>query len=787
MLRTIGPHGIWLMLAVTGVLAGCRIEVAVPVGGAVHTESGAYNCPANTTCTIEVVDQHFDETFHAVPQGINSFLGWARGDGALCPGSQKPCRLTTAGFADDPALRAILESDDVFTLTPEFLVNERIARDNLQANGAPLPAEDSVRVQGSLALGPDDSEAQAFTGADLQLGFNEQGELLTLAGGGTLPREITDHVGILSTARSEIGLYTGAQINAIEDIGIRLINERDYLLFYLFSGVELEVGDRRGGSAVVNLQPPLGATVVMILDPEDQMLYRFGSALGETRGQAESDQGLLPYVPLDGLGGAPAFYGHTYETAEKSIGIKVFDILNFSGEFIVREPSFSDVDLADPFDSPVGYFAGFNGSAQVAFAILGVGLFEFDLAQASANFDVQPLKSLDQQRLRFFARIAPDVSWQPDWFPFLPETQLQAQFNANAAGKLRVKIGGKWRSRLPRAALDGKLDADNDGVTLYAKVSDAGVDFPVSLELRDGVTTARVDLDAAIGDFVRSEMDDAFADVERQIDEARTALDEALADYEFELSLRGLREALPDITGTAIGKLQAVPGQAYSTVKSRVRSEIKARQKCVLVCVPSNATIESKAESAGKSARSQASSAVAPYISALAELRDRAAQADNDTVREALRQALYEVYDRRRINYTVTVTVRVDVPGSTITVTERYPIDRDVVTPSQASDILLAAENIDRIPETSQAKLDAQAVLDRLPLDEALATAKREVEDGLKVLPGLAAVGYRVSGEDYTGLISFRNGREYSVDFNVLDQQALAAGVNVFAVKSIID
>ncbi|TGD75816.1 hypothetical protein E4634_02815 [Mangrovimicrobium sediminis] len=779
-------HPLVLALALT--LAGCKVEVAVPPGGQVITESGAHSCARERICSIDVVDQYFAETFIAVPHANNSFLGWAAGDNALCGNSRKPCTLVTAGFADQPELMALLESDAVFTLTPRFLVNPRLGRGDLRDDGRALPAVGNYNLLGSLGLDADAPAERLLTAADIDLRFDASGELLSLSGSAVLPEQVTDYIGILSTTRAQVGTYTGAEINAIEDIRIRLIDERQYLLFYLSSGVQMEVGDRAGGSAVVNVQPPLGGSVVFILDPVDEMLYRFGSFLGEVRGEAESDQGLLPFVPLAGLPGPIPFYAHRYQTGEKSVGIKVFDVLNFSGDFLVREPSFADIDLADPFNSEVGYFAGFNGHAQVAFGILGVGLFDFDLAEASANYDVQPLQPAEKQRLSLYARIAPDVSWQPDWLPILPQTELQAAFTANAAGELSGKFAGGYRSFLPEASLEGKLRFDNSSLTLEARVADADMDFPVQVSFRDGETHASVGLDEPIGGYVRGRMNDAFDDVDRQIADARSELEAAVADYEFELSLRGLREAIPGITSNAISALQAVPDQVYSSVRSQVRDEINRRRYCVLgVCTPSDSKRDSIASSAASSARSQARSAIAPYVDALEELRRRAAQEDDDTVRAALREALYAVYDRRHIDYTVKVTVNVDVVIATISVSKSYRINRDVISAGDAADILAAADNIERIPETSEEVIAAQAVVDALPLEEAVDAARQEVARGLAQIPTLSAVGYSVVDGQYSGFARFGDGSEYRVDFNVLDPLALAAGLNRLVVESIVE
>ena len=52
-----------ILLSAITALAACRIEVESPVEGSVTTQSGAIDCPSGQSCTVEVDDTFFDETF----------------------------------------------------------------------------------------------------------------------------------------------------------------------------------------------------------------------------------------------------------------------------------------------------------------------------------------------------------------------------------------------------------------------------------------------------------------------------------------------------------------------------------------------------------------------------------------------------------------------------------------------------------------------------------------------------------------------------------------------------
>lgn len=103
-------------------VSGCKIQVTVPEGGSVTTLSGDFECMAGETCTVDVRDLEFDETFVARPDKNKIFLHWKKRPRGFFGGSQNPkARLFTSGFKDNAPLMSVLESDDVFFLEPVFV------------------------------------------------------------------------------------------------------------------------------------------------------------------------------------------------------------------------------------------------------------------------------------------------------------------------------------------------------------------------------------------------------------------------------------------------------------------------------------------------------------------------------------------------------------------------------------------------------------------------------------------------------------------------------------------
>lgn len=109
-----------LTLTILLSLFGCKIEISVPPGGKVQSDSGAILCAAGKTCVVDVTDVYFDEVFRGIPIAGYTFEGWKKRERGFCGGNNEPCRLATTAFGDFPALMGLLESDEGFYLEPVF-------------------------------------------------------------------------------------------------------------------------------------------------------------------------------------------------------------------------------------------------------------------------------------------------------------------------------------------------------------------------------------------------------------------------------------------------------------------------------------------------------------------------------------------------------------------------------------------------------------------------------------------------------------------------------------------
>ncbi|MBT4520562.1 MAG: DUF1566 domain-containing protein [Halieaceae bacterium] len=115
-----------VLVTLLSLLASCKLQIIVPIGGSIITASGTYTCLAGQTCEIDVVDLLFDETFTAVPDDGYRFDQWkkkqsGRGFCATVSARHSPCRLYTSFFGGWPNLFAFLATDEVFYLEPVFI------------------------------------------------------------------------------------------------------------------------------------------------------------------------------------------------------------------------------------------------------------------------------------------------------------------------------------------------------------------------------------------------------------------------------------------------------------------------------------------------------------------------------------------------------------------------------------------------------------------------------------------------------------------------------------------
>lgn len=110
-----------LLVLTIATLAACKVEIEVPTSGSVTTNSNTINCTAGQTCSLDVVDVFFNETFVAQPATDFVFTGWKQTARGFCGGSVAPCTIDSAPAAGNRLLTGLLNNpNEVFYLEPSF-------------------------------------------------------------------------------------------------------------------------------------------------------------------------------------------------------------------------------------------------------------------------------------------------------------------------------------------------------------------------------------------------------------------------------------------------------------------------------------------------------------------------------------------------------------------------------------------------------------------------------------------------------------------------------------------
>jgi len=667
------------------------------------------------------------------------------------------------------------------------VIPETLGRANFMPMGTVVPNPDGYESVGDLVVATSEFE-QEFKNATLTLIFDENDELDLLNGDTDLPLQLSDNVAVNGNVRAVVETLTGREINEDTDFGIQLMDDTKYFVFYIGTSFDITITDRSDPTQqeTITLETPAGGQILMITDPTDTFLYDFSSTpLVGSRGTGSSDNGLIPFKPVLDFAELDSFTGHQLEKGSIGLGSKYVDVFNVSGTGVFKNSTYADINFDDVFESDFEYRGGLNGDLDFALSVVGFGLFSFDLAEVSVTLDV----GFDRQQLAMALEIAPDQALFPDPYNIGPAGAVSGSGYLNGDGEYGIFLDGIWGSELPEASIEGLLSLENDVVIMSGTVDEAGQAMSVSLEFANNQTVGRVEFpesfSASINDTVSAELDRRLAEVEQLIED----LEQATADYEFEVSLRGLRESLPAMMDAAVTTLNAIPGAARSNARNSALSYM--RNTCVSVffgsvCLDDVADEGAIADSAGAEAFSRATAAIVSPRAAMTELKRRAEEADDEALREALKAALDAAYANRTVRISASYAHTFGSP-----IDRRYTVynrswTETVLSPSNAAAINTASQNVDRIQETSDIVVSTQEILDRTPTREAIESVKAEVDDATADIPSIDGLGYTASNNQYTAFVTI-DGEDRETAINVLKPSEVQEGVSELLADILLD
>jgi len=662
-----------------------------------------------------------------------------------------------------------------------------LGKADIETQGDVFQTANGYQSVGTLIIDAGEIE-QEFANSDLVLEFDEEGNLIDLFGETDLPPELSKYVSTNAGVRAVVGMMTGAEINADEDFGITLMEDTNYFVYYIGVSFDVTIGDRQDpdNKTFVTIETPLNGETIMIADPTDSFLYKFNGTPAGDYGQGESDHGLIPFYPQLNFAELDAFNGYTIEKGAMGIGIKLVDVFEISGTRVTKQAQFADIDWNNAFNSEIEYKAGMNGNLDFAFSIAGFGLLTFELAEASATLDV----GFDRQHLAMSLSIAPERPMMPLAYYLVASTEITGTAFVDGGGDYGFELAGTWATEFPQASIGGLMSVQNGKVTLEGTTAGEGEGLKVGLEFFNDTTVGRVEFPESFSAGITGMVTEALDRALDGIETALADLEQAVSDYEFEASLRGLRTALPAIADAATRAANAVPANARSDAKSKTLSYLQNTCKTYKIKAPITGTVIGEktvclddlvdendiATKAGNSAYSVASSAIVGPKAAMAEMKKRVLEADDESLRQALKIALDRAYDNRSVRVTVSITKKFGFPfNKTLTLYSRDS-NFTVLDTATANQIKEAANNVHLIAATSNIMISSQQIFDQLPTKEVIASVREDVTNGVANIPLVEGLGYRAIGDRYEAFVTI-DGKDRNIEINVLKPSEVREGV----------
>ena len=624
----------------------------------------------------------------------------------------------------------------------------QVSRDALTPEGNVTETEDGYLLEGSLTIETEDGESIVFAEADLDVRFDEDGNLRSMSGSVQIPSP-SNYFEFADPIRADIGYFSGKFLNDNRDFEIILLEDRWYFVFAIAATLDLNVGfkDDPDATKPISISPPVGGHITYIADYSDPMFFFSkgeDGGLGGDNGNGGNDGGnsdgsgdgkLLagsfgiskngnliyqPTVPTENVvsfnatrvrGGTRAF-GGVFEGSGLQYDNKHDQ---FGGELFFTDPLKSEL-TAD-------YRSGMNGKLEFSLDIASFISFGFPIAEGSSAIVAEASTTGEVQAKAFVNGIVdPDLSWWPELIPVKPAGKLNTSGYVDQTGIFDIGLTGMLGLEMPsgKQAIDGTLKATNEAFTLDGQVT---IDDEV-WKANATFTTAQTRCIASppqnfadgISETVTEQIDAAIATTEQALND----LEEANKNYEFELSLRGLRSALPTIIDNA-----------NEIIDDAVDAGIKSgRDKAKKILDDNNRKL------CDDNISSKVNGLVKPYRDALKRLKNAVSESkDNNQTRIELEDALRDLAKLNKIDKSVTITIEhgPKTSGCSIkhlirTDTRTVSINRNILSSSQINTLNEAAANVKYIAEADGIRFDAQEILDKLPSLDELENLKSNVE-----------------------------------------------------------
>ncbi len=671
-------------------------------------------------------------------------------------------------------------------------------KDSFITEGNVTETEDGYEVEGKLIIPLDSIGEVVFDNADIDVSFNEDGTLKGMSGNIDVP-SLDNFFAFEDPFQAEIGFFTGKFLNENRDYEILLDDERSYFVFNIQVNIELKIGvnDDPNATKPLSISPGSGG-VALIVDYTDPMFF-FSIGGGVAGGNGDNNDngngdngngngnnsngndgrllgvsfggsfgGNIGYVPTNPVDDVVSFGAKTVVGGSASF----FKTLEVSG-LLYENKSFSiDADLQEPLNSDlgVGYKAGINGKLDLALEINSFISFGFPIASGSAAV-VAEASTNNGITARAFINglVDPDLSWYPSFIPLKPDGSLNATGYINQTGEFDIGVTGAFSVETPgnKQEIAGSMRLSNPAFEIEGKYTRNQQEWSVGAQVKKDETEVLVKAPTNFVSGLDVEISQRIDSTLAVAEDALANLEKATADYEFELSLRGLRQVLPTVISTALKTIDDKVAEGIAEGRRRAEEEVSSRG----------------ARYCGDNIPSIVNGIVNPYRNALVRMRNAVNnQNDNDQTRAELEASLRQLASLSRVNKTVTATVEWGIFPLFCTVP--FTSNRDVglnfqvLTNEQVNQLNLAADNVKFIAETSDILISAQTIFDTVPTQEILDRLdqlKQDITNQVQSYSDFGGVGF-IKNHDTSDFIFFieqGDERRNVANFNPFDPDAI--------------
>jgi hypothetical protein len=591
-------------------------------------------------------------------------------------------------------------------------------RDDLAPEGVVVETADGYQVQGALHVKTDEGEV-SFVNADLDVSFDENGRVRNITGTTEIPSP-HERIEFANPVQADVGFFSGKFLNENRDF-ILLKEDTDYFVFNFDVTLEMRIATGETGEGAtkpISVKAPLGGQLLMVIDYNDPMYYVYGEQdLLGAAGMGWSLHARIPFVPWHPVEDMGTFDGKNTRTGT----FPILKVLEVTGQMVDNNYTELHLSEEDPFTSDLrtGYQCGYNGAMTLDLFLKEIVGVEIPIAEGSGGVWSEVSVQEVFEGHAYVSGLTSELDWWPSFIPAAPVASLRTSAFIRSDLDFDVTVAGEFGWNLAAGggnAWTGYFNFAPEALTLGGSVRDDDTVFDIEGRVTKETTSVSTRPPQEILDLVSAgvtgELDHRIAEAER----AWNDLQEATADYEFELSLRGLRSALPNIVDTATNALATA-----------IANELRNHE----------------GEPYYDSLRDHLYSADNPYHAALDRLKAAALEIqDNDQTRAEIEAALRGVAARKI--FTTTYVYR--VAGITI---KTVNVSRRIMSDTQANQIITAADNVQYIKESWDRKVQMQEIYDTIPDKAIFERVRDDIENGVIVIDDLGEIGFVYGHDDH--------------------------------------